>query len=153
MIWEASEELRLRIGCPTRPEVGGEIAEQAFQRGSMYYFGPLELIYSIDGADEGLWRQFPQGDLLGLPTPTPAPTPEGALLIPSGGFGLVWGTYGEVRESLGYATGPENGALLGARQPFERGAMLWSANGLGRGPIIYALFSDGTFERYADPNQ
>jgi eukaryotic-like serine/threonine-protein kinase len=152
-VWEASEELQLRIGCPTRPEVGGDIAEQSFQRGSMYYFGPLELIYSIDGGDEGLWRQFPQGDLLGLPTPTPAPAPDGGLLIPIGGFGLVWGTYGEVRESLGFATGPENGPLPGARQPFERGTMLWSSNGLGRGPTVYVLYNDGTFERYADPNQ
>jgi eukaryotic-like serine/threonine-protein kinase len=153
IIWRESEAMQLRIGCPTRPEVGGDIVQQPFQRGSMFYFAPLELIYSIDGEDSGFWRQFPQSDLLGLPTPTPAPPPEGGLLVPEGGFALVWGTYGEVRESLGLATGTEDGPLLGARQPFERGVMLWSSEGLGRGPTIYVLYNDGTFERYADPNQ
>jgi serine/threonine-protein kinase len=151
-LWTQNESIRTRLGCPTRPEEGGEVAEQPFQRGSMYYFGPLELIYVLVGSENGTWLSFPQADLLGLPTPTPAPDPGGGLVVPTGGFGLVWGTYQTVRDALGLGAQPEVGPLEGARQPFERGTMIWSARGLNRGPTIYVLYGDGAFERYDDPN-
>ncbi|HWQ11516.1 MAG TPA: hypothetical protein VNL77_01880 [Roseiflexaceae bacterium] len=153
VLWERDDVIRERLGCPTRQEAGGQIAEQPFQRGSMFYFQPLEQIYALVGTENGTWRLFPQDDLAGLATPTPAPDPGNGLVVPVGGFGLVWGYNQVVRDELGYGTAPEAGLFDGARQPFERGRMLWSSRGLGRGPTIYVLYDDGTFERYADPNQ
>ncbi|MEN9937650.1 MAG: hypothetical protein RLZZ387_4229 [Chloroflexota bacterium] len=151
-LWTQNDIIQQRLGCPTRPEIGGEIAEQPFERGSMYYFGPLEQIYMLIGFETGTWRLFPQSDLIGLPTPTPAPDPGSGMSVPIGGFGLVWGTFPEVREALGLGTLAEAGPVAGARQPFERGTMIWSETGLRRGKSIYVLYSDGTFERYDDPN-
>ncbi len=71
----------------------------------------------------------------------------------SDGFGLIWGTFADIRDSLGYATQPENGLIEGAYQPFEGGTMLYSNAGLGRGKSLYILYKDGTFERYDDPNR
>jgi serine/threonine-protein kinase len=153
VLWQRDDVIRERLGCPTRPEMGGQIAEQPFERGSMLYYQPLEHIYVLVGTENGSWRLFPQDDLAGLATPTPAPDPGNGLVVPVGGFGLVWGNNPVVREELGYGTLPEAGLFDGARQPFERGSMLWSSRGLGRGPTIYVLYGDGTFERYDDPTQ
>nr|PZN30531.1 MAG: hypothetical protein DIU80_07510 [Chloroflexota bacterium] len=151
-LWEQNEVVRERLGCPTRAEVGGERAEQPFERGSMYYFQPLELIYVLAGIETGTWRVFREDDLAGLATPTPAPDPGNGRVIPIGGFGLVWGYNADVREALGQGTAPEAGLFDGARQPFEHGVMIWSSQGLGRGPTIYVLYDDNTFERHDDPN-
>jgi hypothetical protein len=154
VLWEQNEVVRRRLGCSTSGEAGGSIAEQPFENGSMYYFEPREQIYVLTGFETGTWRVFEQKDLAGLATPTPAPDPGEGRVVPVGGFGLVWGYNADVRAALGYGTRLEAGLFEGARQPFEGGVMIWSSRGLGAGPTIYVLYtSDGTFERFADPNQ
>ena len=67
-----------RIGCPTAAEQGGSdtIAEQPFERGSMFYYvPPLDVIYVLIGVDRGRWFLFPPDLLTPLPTPTPDPEP------------------------------------------------------------------------------
>jgi serine/threonine-protein kinase len=146
--------VRERIGCPVAAEQGGPgtIAEQPFEKGSMlYYTPPLDVIYALIGVDSGKWRLFEHGELSALPTPTPDPNPPcRAPLV--GGFGLVWGSFREIREALDCPTGPEDGLMEGAYQSFDRGTMLYSQKGLGRGKTIYVLYADGQFERYDDTN-
>jgi eukaryotic-like serine/threonine-protein kinase len=155
-LWNERQQVRDRIGCPVEGEQGGpnSIAEQPFEHGSMFYYDrlPQQPIFALLGADSGRWRRFNRSELVDLPTSTPPPEPPcPAPLV--GGFGLVWGTYPEIRDALGCSTGPEDGLLEGAYQPFENGTMLFSQKGLGRGKTIYVLYGDGSFERYDDPNQ
>jgi serine/threonine-protein kinase len=157
-LWNENMQVREHIGCPLETEQGGAstIAEQPFERGSMFYYHPLERIYVLIGKDSGRWRLFEQSELRDLPTPTPpgpegAPPPCPAPLV--GGFGLVWGSFPEIRDALGCSTGPEDGLIEGAYQPFQNGTMLFSQKGLGRGKTIYVLYDDRSFERYDDPNQ
>jgi serine/threonine-protein kinase len=152
-LWNDNQQLRERIGCPTAPEQGGAgtIAEQPYQRGSMFYYQPSERIYALLGKDSGEWRRYEQSELATLPTPAPdAETP--CRTPPISGFGLVWSNFADVRDALGCPTGPEDGLLEGAYQPFEQGEMLFSQKGLGRGKTIYVLYEDGKFERYDDTN-
>jgi serine/threonine-protein kinase len=37
-------------------------------------------------------------------------------------------------------------------QSYEGGLMIYSRAGVGRGPTIYVLYANGTFERYDDPS-
>ena len=150
-IWHSRSDLQRRIGCPTQAGRGGQIAEQPYQRGSMFYYDPLRMIYAIAGVERGTWRMYEQDRLMTQPTPTPSTPPPG-LIAPIRGFGLVWSTQTWVRNTLGWGTRYENGPFDGMWQPFEHGTMLFSPVGMGRGRTLYVLFSDGTFERYNAPN-
>jgi eukaryotic-like serine/threonine-protein kinase len=151
LLLEQNEELRQRLGEALQYEEGGAktITEQQFAKGSMFYFRPQERIYVLVGTDKGTWLKFEQSDLANLPTPTPAncDAPQ------QGGFALVWGNNPDIQEKLGCSTAAEPDLFEGALQPFENGTLLYSQKGLGRGKTIYALFSDGSFERFDDPNQ
>ncbi|HMO59099.1 MAG TPA: serine/threonine protein kinase, partial [Roseiflexaceae bacterium] len=103
------------------------------------------------GRDQGNWFRFDQAELEILPTATPLEPPPGQVM-PVRGFGRVWANYPEVRDVLGFATAPEVGLIEGALQPYARGMMIYSRNGMGRGPTIFVVYDDGTFERYDDPN-
>jgi serine/threonine-protein kinase len=114
---------------------------------------PHGLVYALYGEDRGRWSGHQLSDFAGTPTPEPLPTPaEPGLSIPTDAFGLVWSQVPQVRNRLGYATGAPSIPLEGAYQPFERGVMLFSAEGLRGKPTIYVLFDNGTFQRFDDPN-
>jgi serine/threonine-protein kinase len=155
-LWNDDASVQKRIGCPIAAEQGGPgtIAEQPFERGSMFYYDERSVdfpIYVLIGINEGQWRRFGRSQLEKTPTPTPNPEPLcRAPLV--GGFGLVWGSSDEIRAALGCPTGPEDGLLEGAYQPFVNGTMLFSQKGLGRGKTIYVLYANGEFERYDDTN-
>jgi serine/threonine-protein kinase len=142
-----------RIGCPLEPEQGGPgtIAEQPFESGSMFYYQPLDIIYTLTGEDKGKWRLFTADELQKQPTPTPNPAPICSQPL-QGGFGLVWSSYTEIRKALGCPLAPEDGLIEGAYQPFVNGTMLFSQKGLGRGKTIYVLYANREFERYDDTN-
>jgi serine/threonine-protein kinase len=144
--------VREQLGCPTETEQGSDIAEQPFEKGSMFWYGPpLNPIFVLAGIDRGTWLRFEDEALRALPTPTPDPAPPCAAPLVSG-FGLVWGSFANVRTALGCPTAGEDGPFDGAYQPFARGTMLFSPVGLGRGKTIYVLYDNGTFERYDDTN-
>jgi len=145
--------IQQRLGCATRAEVGTEIVEQAFEHGSMLWYGkPLEQIYVLVGSDSGRWQAFEPSALLGQPMPSPAAPPSGRV-APSSHFELVWGNQPSVQTQLGWGTRPEDGSFAGAIQSFNGGTLLFSSVGLGRGKTIYVLFGDGTFRRFDAPNQ
>jgi eukaryotic-like serine/threonine-protein kinase len=153
MLLEQRPRIRERLSCPTQAEQGGAgtTAEQQFGQGSMFYFSMTEQVYVLLGRDSGQWLRFEREDLLPLPTPTPADAPVCDQPM-HGGFQLAWENFDEVSMGLGCPTGPEDGLFEGAYQPFDRGTMLYSQKGLGRGKTLYVLYEDGTFERYDDPN-
>ena len=130
------------LGCPLESEKGVLSAEQFFQQGYMFWRSDTRQIYAV--MNTGRWAVFPDTFAEGEPTPIPtAPAPPG-VRAPVRGFGKVWSERKEVRETLGWATGPERG-FDGTVQPFDRGTMLWSD-----GRFILVLFSDGTWLRFED---
>jgi hypothetical protein len=153
-LYEQNQALRERLGCAQAAEQGGPetIAEQPFEKGSMYYFQPLDQIYVLIGKDGGTWQRFARSDLNDIPTPTPAATPTCPAPLRSG-FDVIWATKPGISEALGCSLEPDSGALEGAYQAFDGGTMLFSQPGLGRGKTIYVLLKDGTFQRFDDPNQ
>ena len=154
VLWEQNSNVRERLGCPKEDIVQGQFAaEEAFQKGSMYYFQPYELIIVLYGFGSGTWDSFEEVALANRPTPTPAPSPGEGLYIPINGFGLVWGYYADVRDKLGYGVEQEVGLFGGAYQSYTGGIMIYSERGLGRGKTLYVLYNDGSFERFRDPNQ
>jgi serine/threonine-protein kinase len=150
---EQNEGLANTLGAPQAPEDGGPRAatEQQFDNGSMRYVEKTGRIYVLFGEARGTFQMFERDDMEKLPAP-PAP-PEKCTQPMQGGFALLWGNYPDIQQQLGCPLGPEPDLFEGAYQPFEGGSLLWSIRGLGRGPTIYAVFSDHTFRRYKDPNQ
>lgn len=149
-LWNENATVQQRLDCPIEAEQPGQIAEQPFERGSMFWFQPQERIYALIGVNSGTWRAFEQSSLPVGPTPEPPQPPTPGLVAPISGFGLVWNTFPEVRDALGWGTAHEAGPYGGAFQPFENGSMLFSPTGLERGKTIYVLYKDGTFARYDD---
>ena len=148
-LWNETSPVRDKLGCALAAEQPGQIAEQPFEHGSMFWFQPQENIYVLEGKDRGTWSVFEQSSLLDRPTPEPVKPPPG-LVAPINGFGLVWNNVPEVRDALGWGTAPEAGPYSGAYESFENGIMLFSPQGLGRGKTIYVLYKDGSFTRYDD---
>jgi serine/threonine-protein kinase len=150
---EQDEGLAQILGDPLEREDGGPRAatEQQFEDGSMFYFEPTGRIYGLFGEAQGTFRVFERKEMEELPPP---PSPPDSCTVPmQGGFALIWGNFPDIQDKLGCPLSPEPDLFEGAYQPFEGGTLLWSRRGLGRGPTIYALFKDGTFQRYRDPNQ
>jgi serine/threonine-protein kinase len=105
------------------------------------------------GTNSGTWQGFEPAEVRQFPVPTPADPPPCPQEI-NGGFARVWAEQGGPDGPLGCSDSSESGLIEGAYQPFERGVMLYSKNGLGRGQTIYVLYNEGgAFERYDDPNQ
>ncbi|HEU5015222.1 MAG TPA: protein kinase [Roseiflexaceae bacterium] len=142
-----------RLGCPTAPEQGGDVAEQPFEHGSMLWFKNNNTIYVFIGKNAtGKHLDFPPDQQQG-PDDPPSATPPPGTQAPASGFGLVWDSHAAVRQQVGYATAPEAGPFAGAYQPFENGVMLFSPSGLGDGKTIYVLYNNGRLEQYADPTR
>jgi serine/threonine-protein kinase len=149
----ANPPIQQRLGCASQAGADAEIAEQAFEHGSMVWYGkPLEQIYVLVGSDSGTWHVFEQSALLGQPLPTPAAPPTGRV-APSSSFELIWGSQPSVQTQLGWGVRPEDGPFAGVLQSFTGGTLLFSPVGLGRGGSITVLFGDGTFRRFDVPNQ
>jgi hypothetical protein len=148
---DENESLREALGDPLEPEQGGieTSTEQQFDKGSMFFFNLTGQIYVLFGEGKGTWQVFEREEMVNLPEPPP---PEKCSAPQQHGFALIWGNFPEIREKLGCPLAPRPELIEGAYQPFERGRLLWSQRGLGRGPTIYALLSDATFTRHKDPN-
>lgn len=97
--------------APTPTIAQIQVAEQIFQKGRMFWLQPTNQIWVMINSGDGLgiWRiyqdTFVEGEAEFDPTIRP---PEG-LLQPERGFGKLWRSNPEVRESLGWALEPELG--------------------------------------------
>lgn len=102
------------------------------------------------------------------PTPTDTPVTPGAIIAPvggipaggaavctsapQGGFGTIYVSNPELAAQIGCPLGT-GGAIPvnSAYQTYERGLMVWvSSVGATGQPGIFAIFNDGTFQRFND---
>jgi len=77
--------------------------------------------------------------------PTPTPTLPTCSITPILGFGNVWSTYPTVRARLRCPTEIEH-SYWSAEETFVGGYMFWRSDLL----LIYALYSNGTWQSFAD---
>jgi len=150
-LWLAEPGIQTALRCPESGEVGYNVYEQPFENGSMYQNRVSQQIYALLGGKSGTWQSFSPEQQKGPDAPPTEQPPEGKL-PPDSMFSTTWETHTALRNKIGWATGPTIGPIEGASQQFAGGIMLWSVEGLGRGPTIYVLYDDKTFERYDDPN-
>lgn len=147
-IWKTQPSIRASLGCPLRAESAGQAAEQVFETGTMFWWGPTQRIYVLAGKRAGAFGVYPntwrEGEELSKLNP-----PAG-LYGPVRGFGKVYRNYPAVQDELGWGVRPE-AAVTGVYQPFEKGAMLWLPAGNGHGAQIYVLSAGGRFTLYPDP--
>ncbi|MBN1922454.1 MAG: hypothetical protein JW892_14500 [Anaerolineae bacterium] len=96
--------------CPAAPPLYSSGAEQPFEHGLMLWVGEQDAIYILfeDGGTLR-WRtvmdQWDEGD----PVDDPSIIPPPGFFQPVRGFGLVWREEPGIRDSLGWATAPEQG--------------------------------------------
>jgi len=126
-------EMGPRLGCATSSVAEISVAEQAFERGHMYWREDNRRIYVF--YNTGRWQVYDDTWVEGQPEyacggPPSPPTPKR-------GFGKVWCTRAGVREGLGGAKEAEH--LTGAEvQSFTNGLIL------GTGWRSWVLSSDGS---------
>ncbi len=95
--------------CPNPAETGWA-AQQPFEHGFMLWLQPSQTIYVFFNDYGGqTYRMYPDNFKEGDPEFDPSLEPPVGLHQPIRGFGLVWRTYPDVRENLGWATAPESG--------------------------------------------
>ncbi len=95
--------------CPNPAEIGWA-AQQPFEHGFMLWLEPSQTIYVFfDDYGGHSYRSYIDTFKEGDPESDPSLVPPAGLLQPIRGFGLVWRTYPEVRDNLGWATAPESG--------------------------------------------
>jgi hypothetical protein len=124
-----------RLGCARAPEAGVDMFVEPFEHGRMLWRGDRRVIFAL--TSDGHWSSYPD-TFNGTETVTPAPGE------PIRGFGKVWRENPTLRAAIGAATAPEQ-PIGGAVEEFEHGLLVWTAD-----RTIYVLYSDGTWEQYAD---
>jgi len=143
-IWHENVTVREKLGWAMEEEQSPPIAQEAFERGFMFWREDTRQIYVLHG--EGTWQVFPDTwtpdqPLYSCPDVAPSQSPP----TPLSGFGKVWcERLGGPGAAIGWATAAEQGHI-GAAMQFQRGLMLWSKD-----RIIYVLFDDGTWQEFAD---
>ena len=153
VVWQALLGEAGALGAPTgEPALGRWIADQRFEWGYMYWRNnegsPADYVYVLyfhEGTNQsqGTWERYEDTwteDMDDLSCPE-AKLPNG----PTRGFGKVWCDSEAVRQGVGQAIEPEDGAHAGFLD-FEGGALLWTS----RLHFIYALFDDGTWRRFEE---
>jgi len=96
---------------PTTTFAQIQVAEQAFQRGRMYWLQPIDQIWVLVETDEGFgtWTVHEDTFEEGMVEFDPTIVPPDDLLQPERGFGGLWRDDEEVREAIGWALEPEFG--------------------------------------------
>ncbi len=82
-------------------------AQQPFENGVMIWFEHTQRIYVF--YNTGRWYSYADNFREGDPESDPGITPPAGLYQPVRGFGLIWRSYPEVRNGLGWATAQESG--------------------------------------------
>jgi len=107
--WVSELAATMQGFCPHPAEIGWA-AQQPFEHGFMLWLQPSKSIYvffnNYGGQSYRVYNDtFKEGD----PESDPNLVPPAGLLQPVRGFGLIWRSYPEVRDNLGWATAPESG--------------------------------------------
>jgi predicted nucleic acid-binding Zn ribbon protein len=160
--WDRGE-----LGCPTAQSGITWAAWQPFQGGYMFWRNDIDgtyVMYFDDRNDRstGSWDQNPEEWRWDLSDPDGVGmAPPAGLYEPKRGFGWVWRTHlGGPDSSLGWAEDEEKG-FCATIQPFDNGLILQSST-VPRcegdlynwaihpsfTPLFFALYDDGTWQRY-----
>jgi hypothetical protein len=138
-VWGQHPEVQAELGCPWQAaEQGTNAAVQSFQNGLMLWL-ESDTLYSSDPVyvffSDGSYQRFPD---LGPADPAKVgSTSDGFYTVGEKFSKAYWeGTGAQVKERLGYATGPATDTA-GAFQQFMNGRMFW-AEALDQIFVIYA---------------
>ena len=138
---------RDRLGCPVEAEREVTLAEEAFERGRMFWRGDSGEIYALH--DDHTWRAFADTWQEGQPRDDPNLIPPSGLFQPKRGFGKVWREeLGGPASQIGWAREEERG-FTGVIQTFGGGTILWSDRGTAREVLLHILYADGSWEQHA----
>ncbi|MBN1203243.1 MAG: hypothetical protein JXJ20_15450 [Anaerolineae bacterium] len=75
----------------------------------------------------------------------------GCATVPQGGFGSIFQSDPSIQAAIGCPLAGSAVSASSAYQTFENGVMIWvSSLGAQPQPAIYALFNNGTYQRYND---
>lgn len=133
-VWQNSDEMRKRLGCPVNNAQPVQTTQQFFKGGRMVWrpdTASIAVLY-----DDGRWQNVTSFNGL-------QPTSDTTLtcaIEPKLGFGKVWGGVPGAKTRLGCPAGGEQGVTASA-QMFEGGTAL--IFGTSATPIL--LFRDGTW--------
>jgi hypothetical protein len=147
LLYGSSPVVRDRLGLPTAGAAQVQASTLEFERGLMYRRADTKTIYVLFYEQPGVWFSFTDTWADGQPVGGGTGPADGEYL-PKRGFGVVWSGNPDFAKRLGYALTPDEQTFTGVAQPFENGTMLWS-----QGRWIFVLYTDGTFERYADQSK
>ena len=140
---------RDRLGCPGEAEREVFWAEEAFERGRMFWREDNRGVYVLH--DDRTWQAFADTWQEGQPQDDPHLTAPPGLFQPKRGFGKVWREeLGGPTSQLGWAREEERG-FTGMVQAFDGGIILESdlpSTGSGQRSTAYILYTDGSWEQY-----
>lgn len=122
-----------------------QVAEQGFEHGRMFWLQPTGSIWVMINAEDSLtdgeWLEFENTFEEGEPENDPSLTPPANLLQPIRGFGALWRDNPEIKEALGWATGPEYGFVT--QYEYRPGGYLDTNGNYVPGPGVHVLYSLG----------
>jgi len=123
-VYQANADLAAQLGCPTSSTVQEiSAARQPFQNGTMLWLsGEIVVLYDLNSTLESYPDTFTEG----VDPETSSDTPPNGLFTPVRGFLKVWNNQPNVRNGLGWATAPEQGATATVLS-FDNGRMVWLA--------------------------
>lgn len=96
--------------CPADAPLETTAAQQAFERGTMFWLQGIEgqdVIYVL--YDDGSWDRYEDTWEESMPEQDPSITPPAGLQQPIRGFGKVWRENTSVRDKVGWALSGERG--------------------------------------------
>ena len=123
-IWGKYES---QLGCPVGEVVGGEFAEQPFEKGFMIWSGIYGEIYAMVGEDKGTWSWYDQKTIDSF---GPSDSGSCTVRVPSGvvqpvrGFGAVWCGDPDLAKDIGFGLIPEYGVSTNLIQKFQNGVII-----------------------------
>ncbi|HEX2906272.1 MAG TPA: hypothetical protein VHO69_05385 [Phototrophicaceae bacterium] len=135
------------VSCPLNPPLITGATFQQFQKGFMIWVQQSQAIYVLyDSANLPRWQVVPDTFTEGMPETDPAfGVPPPYTWQPRRGFGLVWRTYPDVRQRLGWAVIEWETTFTVQMQTGTDGLIYFSEPRGG----IFALTPDGSdWKRY-----
>ncbi|HEX5415030.1 MAG TPA: hypothetical protein VFZ25_05140 [Chloroflexota bacterium] len=141
LVYTGQPNVATRLGCASGKEVGFSASRQRFEHGLMIDRFDTHQVFVVRA--DGSWEVYADTYQNGQSVPGVG-APPANLVAPAGPFGLVWGQHADVRQSLGWATGPAQN-VSGAGEGFAGGEMLWTSD-----RTIYVLYKDKTGASYPD---